>query len=260
MRFAPQLLTLALGTLLAAGAHAADEAKITPTERAQIQAAVKTIKETATIKSIRDVPGTGLKEVIADSTVVYMDPTGRYLFFGTLLDLKEKKNLSDDAAASVRRSSLQSIPEADKIVYAPAVVKHRVTVFTDISCGFCHKVHENMKGYLDRGIAIEYVPYPRGGQQNPAWNEMRKIWCSKDRKAAFDYVQSGKSLTTEANCDDPVARTYALGEALAFEGTPAIYTEDGKQLGGFVPPEEMAVRLDKEEPQGSAKSEKVASK
>ena len=76
----------------------------------------------------------------------------------------------------------------------------------------------------------------------------------------FDRVWVVDRLTTEANCDDPVARTYALGEALAFEGTPAIYTEDGKQLGGFVPPEEMAARLDKEEPQGSAKSEKVASK
>lgn len=258
MRFAPRLLTLALGTLMATSAYA---------DEAQIKAAVKTIKETATIKSIRDIPITGIKEVIADNTVVYMDPTGRYLFFGTLLDLQEKRNLSDDAAAMVRKESLLSIPAADKIVYEPKVVKHRVTVFTDISCGYCHKVHENLKGYMDRGIAIEFVPYPRGGQQNPAWNEMRKIWCAKDRNAAYDAASAGKTIPGEASCDDPVARTFALGESLAFEGTPAMYSADGKQLGGYVPPEEMAQRLDKEAAQNAAgktapppADDKVASK
>lgn len=241
MSLAPRLLSGLIGALLLAGNAQASE------DNSKIHAAVKTIKDTATVRSIRDIPGLGLKEVVADSTVIYMDANGRYLFFGTLLDLESKRNLSDEAGAVVRKATLESIPDSEKIVYEPKNVKHRVYVFTDISCGYCHKVHENLQGYMDRGIAIEYLAYPRGGRQNPAFAEMQKIWCAKDRKAAYDYVQTGKSITDTPTCNDPVQKHFDIGEQLAFEGTPAIYSASGKQLGGFIAPDELAARLDKEE-------------
>lgn len=214
-------------------------------DEAKIAAAVKTINPTATVRSIKDIPGTGLKEVVADNSVVYMDPNGRYLFFGTLLDLESKKNLSEETQASVRVNSLRDIPLSEKIIYSPKDPKYRITVFTDITCGYCHKVQENLQGYLDRGIAVEYVAFPRGGAQTAAWTEMRKIWCAKDRKAAYEQALRGEALTNAADCNDPVARHYKLGDTLGIEGTPAIFSEDGKQLGGFLPPDRMAAELNK---------------
>lgn len=228
------LLAASLG---AAPAHA-DEAKIA--------AAVKTINENATVRSIRDIPGLGLKEVIADNSVIYMDPNGRYLFFGTLLDLESKRNLSQEAQASVRVDSIRGIPASEKIIFAPKDVKHRVTVFTDITCSFCQKLHDDLDGYLERGIAVEYVAFPRGGQRSPAWQQMRNIWCAKDRKGAYEAGLAGQSVPATVNCSDPVASHYALGDTLSIEGTPALFTESGTLLSGYMPPDRLLAALEKD--------------
>lgn len=232
------LLSLAL--LASATSAHADEAKI--------REAVRLVKETAVIKSIKDVPNTGLKEVVADSTVIYMDPEGQYLFFGTLLDLKNKQNLTEDAQARARAGTLQSIPESEKIVLKAPNEKYRVTVFTDVSCGYCKLLHQNEKGYLDRGISIEYVAFPRGGTQSEAFGVMRQVWCSKDRAAAYKTAIEGGSINQSADCADPVAKHYQLGDGMAIEGTPAIFTADGKQLGGYLSPEQMEARLSQKKP------------
>lgn len=229
------LLSLALIAGLAATSAHADEQKI--------RAAVRLVKETAVVKSIRDVPGTGLKEVIADSSVIYMDPEGNYLFFGSLLDLKNKVNLTEKAMATARTGALQSIPAAEKIVLQAPNERYRVTVFTDTSCGYCKLLHQNEQGYLDRGITIEYVAFPRGGTQSEAFRVMRQVWCAPDRRQAYGLAVEGKALTNSADCADPVGKHYNIGDGMAIEGTPAIFTADGKQLGGFLPPEELEAKL-----------------
>lgn len=242
-------LTLALLATFSLSASA-DEAKI--------REAVKTVKETAVIKSIRDVPNTGLKEVIADSTVIYMDPDGQYLFFGTLLDLKNKKNMTEDAQSIARVTSLQSIPESEKIVLKAPNEQFRVTVFTDVSCHYCQLLHQNEKAYLDRGITLEYVAFPRGGTASPAYATMRQVWCSKDRAAAYKTAIEGGTLTQAADCKDPVSRHYDIGDQMAIEGTPAIFAPSGKQLGGFLPPDQMEAKL--KEIRAAATPAKVAVK
>lgn len=209
----------------------------------EIEEAVRAVKATAKVKSITDVPNTGLKEVIADSTVIYMDPNGQYLFFGTLLDLKNKQNLTEKAQAVARVGSLKSIPESEKIVIKAPKEKYRVTVFTDVSCGYCKLLHQNEKGYLDRGITIEYVAFPRGGTQSEAFGVMRQIWCSENRAKAYGDAIEGKAVSGVASCNDPVAKHYEIGDGMAIEGTPAIFSEDGRQMGGFVPPDQLEARL-----------------
>jgi thiol:disulfide interchange protein DsbC len=196
------------------------------------------------VKSIRDVPGIpGLKEVVADSSVVYMDENGQYLFFGTLLDMKNKLNVTEARMAEARVSALESIPVAEKIVLQAPQEKYRVTVFTDTTCGYCKLLHQNEQGYLDRGITIEYVAFPRGGTQSEAFPVMRQVWCSKDRYAAYKLASEGKPVPQVADCADPVGKHYNIGDKMAIEGTPAIFTADGKQLGGFLPPDQLEAKL-----------------
>lgn len=229
------MFTLALIAAGFAGAVQADDAKI--------REAVRLVKETAVVKSIKDVPGTGLKEVVADSSVIYMDPNGEYLFFGTLLNIKTKVNLTEKSLAVARVGALQSIPTAEKIVLKAPNEKYRVTIFTDTSCGYCKLLHENEKGYADRGITIEYVAFPRGGTQSEAFQVMRKVWCAKDRAAAYGLAVTGKAVEGAADCADPVGKHYAIGDGMAIEGTPAIFTANGQQLGGFLPPDKLEEKL-----------------
>lgn len=229
------LLSLALAAVIAAGAAHADEK--------EIRDAVRLVKETAVVKSIKDVPGTGLKEVVADSSVIYMDPHGEYLFFGTLLNLKNKENLTEKAMAGARVGALQSIPESEKIILKSPHEKYRVTVFTDTSCHYCQMLHQNEQAYLDKGITLEYVAFPRGGTQSDAFPIMRQVWCSKDRRAAYNLAIQGKPVPQVADCADPVGKHYQIGDSMAIEGTPAIFTDNGKQLGGFLPPDQLEAKL-----------------
>lgn len=212
----------------------------------KIAAAVRVINPDATIHSVRDLPGVDLKEVTANNSVVYMDPEGRYLFFGTLLDLEQKRNLSEEAQTTARVLALDAIPDDEKIIYEPSNVLHRVTVFTDISCTFCERLHQHMAEYNDRGIAIEYVAFPRGGDRNPAWAQMQAVWCADDKKAAYDAAFGAAGTAGAASCADPVAKHYELGESLDIRGTPAIFTASGRHIGGFLEPDRMLIELERE--------------
>lgn len=229
-------LSLALVACLASASAVAGEA--------EIRQAVSAINSKATIKSITpNFPIPGMNEVVADASVVYISDDGRYVFYGSLLDFKEKKNLSEVALSKERVALLSKIPSSWKISYEPKEVKARVTVFTDISCGYCQRLHADLPQYLARGIAIDYVPFPRGGAQSEVAGAMNKIWCAKNRTAAYDNAVQNKPIGESTNCESPILASYALGDKLNVEGTPAIFDANGRQVGGYLPPDGMAKAL-----------------
>lgn len=234
---------------LFASAHAAE---LKPATRKAIEGTVSQINQAAKIGSITPGPIAGLNEVLVDGVVLYISDDGKYLFHGTLLDVVNRRNLTDIAGAAVRKDTLASLKDADKIIYKPAgKTKYKVVVFTDISCHYCHRVHENIKGYLDRGIQVEYVAFPRGGPQSPVLAQMEQIWCSKDRNAAYDAAVAGKTLANVVPCDNPVRAQYDIGDKLGIQGTPAIYSYDGMQHGGYIAPEQLLQALENKRQPGS---------
>src|SRR3546814_20863706 len=104
---------------------------------------------------------------------------------------KTHRNLTDVALGDVRLELLKTIPADDKIVFSPKNPKYTVTVFTDTGCQYCHLVQQNLQGYMDAGIRIEYVPFPRGGNTSPEMAVMKSVWCAKDPKAAYNAVVVG---------------------------------------------------------------------
>jgi thiol:disulfide interchange protein DsbC len=248
------LRSLALATSLALAAFSAHAAP----DMAKIQETVKQINENAKIAWVKDSPIKGLNEVGVDGVVLYISDDGRYLIHGTFLDVVTRKNLTEIAGADVRKDLLASIKDSDKIIYRPkGAVKHKIIVFTDISCGYCSKVHENLQGYLDRGIQVEYVAFPRGGTQSPVTAQMEAIWCAADRNAAYDAAIKGKVLSGNG-CKNPVAASYELGDKLGIQGTPAIYTMDGMQHGGYVSPEQLAADLSAKRAPGEPEKESAS--
>lgn len=249
-------------TLLVALALASTASVAAPNQAA-IEKRIKDINPTAKIMSITVTPVPGINEVLVDGQVVYLSDDGRYLFHGSLLDMDERLNLTDLAGAAQRAELLDMIPDSEKIVFEPrGETKHTIRVFTDVSCGYCKKLHQEIQSYLDAGIRVEYLAFPRGGEQAPAFAEMEAIWCAKSPKVAYEGAVVGE-MPPSIPCANPVKSHYALGDRLGVQGTPAIYTTSGVQVGGYVPAPELLAQLNAKarakSPKSDSDSERAAS-
>ena len=188
-------------------------------------------------------PLPGFREVIAGGQVVYVSDDGKYLLQGSLLDVAKRKDLSEAAMARLRGEVLKGIPMADRIVYSPAgTPKHRVVVLTDIECGYCRKFHNDIAEHLKRGIQVEYLAFPRAGLGSADYRKMVSVWCADDRRKALTDAKSDRAVPSKT-CKTPVDMQYRAGQRMGLTGTPMILTEDGRMLGGYLPPDALEQRL-----------------
>lgn len=229
----PLALALA-GTALAA--QAADEKQV-------ITDAIHTLVPAAKIDSMEPAAVSGFYEVLTGGQVVYVSDDGKYLMQGALYDLSNKKDLTEAKLATARKSALDKVPAAKRIVFAPKDPKYTVSVFTDIDCGYCRKLHSQIEQYNQQGIAVEYLWFPRSGLNTPSYDKAVSVWCAVDRKKAFTEAKSGTEPKA-AKCDNPIAEEFDLGQRLGVNGTPSVYAPDGSQIGGYLSPEQMRAKLD----------------
>lgn len=176
---------------------------------------------------------------------VYATSDGQYIIQGDVIRLGEKQlhNVGESLQAGENKKRLATLKTEDLIVY-PAQggkAKHVIYVFTDSSCPYCHKLHEHLAEINAKGIEVRYIAWPRGEQFMPT---MQAIWCSEDRKAAFDQAAQGLPVAS-AECKNPVRDQYQLGLNMGVNGTPAIYNVEGVYLGGYMTPDEIVKRLEK---------------
>jgi thiol:disulfide interchange protein DsbC len=129
------------------------------------------------------------------------------------------------------------------IVFKPQKVKYTITVFTDVECGYCRKLHSEIAQLNDRGVQVRYLAYPRAGPGTDDWAKMEAVWCSTDRKKAITEAKAGKAVKA-AQCATPIAKQFKLGEQLGVRGTPAIFTDSGEYIGGYLAPDQMVSKLD----------------
>ena len=196
------------------------------------------------IDRIGDAPLPGFQQAIVAGQVVYVSNDGRYLLQGALFDMQEKKNLAEAAMSGLRQELLKEIPRKDRIVFAAPEPKYTVSVFTDAECGYCRKLHSEIAQYNRLGITVEYMAFPRQGPASDDFKLMESVWCAADRAKALTDAKNGRTVAPR-RCTSPVAAQYALGQRMGLQGTPMILTDDGLQLGGYLPPEQLRAALDK---------------
>ena len=230
----------------AAPAKAAAPTAGTPDARAT--EAIRALNPRVTVDRVGAAPIPGFREAVVAGQVVYVSDDGKYLFLpgsgGALFDVAAKKNLSEGALASMRQELLRQIPAKERIVFAPPNPKYTVSVFTDVECGYCRKLHSEIAEYNRQGIAIEYLAFPRMGVGSEDFKKMVSVWCSTDRKAALTAAKSDGRLPAK-DCNNTVRMQYDIGQRAGLTGTPMILTADGTQLGGYVPPAQLRAALDK---------------
>lgn len=196
-----------------------------------------------TIESIQPLDDTGMYEAVINGEIIYFSKDARYVFQGDVIALEERKNITELKRVDLRKQTLASVDEADMIIYDPKKTEHTLTVFTDIDCGYCRKLHQQMADYNALGIRIRYMAFPRAGIDSESYNETVDVWCAKDRKQALTDAKNGKQVNSEI-CNAPIQAQYELGRRLGVSGTPALFLENGEMLPGYVPPKRLKEILD----------------
>lgn len=166
-------------------------------------------------------------------TSVFTTDDGQYVFQGDLIKMGSKnlESVSDKFQSHINKELLATLKADDLIIYPATRQKiHTIYVFSDISCSYCQRLHKQMNEMNAKGIEVRYIAWPRGEELFPA---MESIWCSADRKKAFDDAIAGTTLPP-ATCKNPVRSQFELGQQMGVAGTPAIFTEAGRQIGGYL--------------------------
>lgn len=193
---------------------------------------------------LRATPVDGLYELSRGMAVGYVTADGRYLLEGDLVDLATGRQITEERRRGARKQVLEDAAERS-ITFGGENVEHLVTVFTDIDCGYCRKLHSEIDDYIDAGIGIRYLLYPRSGQDSASYRKAVATWCSEDRKAALTRAKQGKDPGTKS-CDHPVDQHLLAGRQLGLRGTPMMVLPNGEVVQGYVPAQRLASRLNSE--------------
>ena len=227
------LLLIALPSVNATeSSGAADATADTASDIAQLK------EKYANADEVRRTPVPGLYELRFGYRIAYVDATGQFAFMGSgdLQDVSNGENLTEERRAEVRRELVESLDEWDTLDFLPEDIRHELLVFTDVDCGYCRRLHQQMAEYHELGIGIRYAAFPRSGPDTDTWSTMQSIWCAKNRPAALTRAKAG-GFVREQRCDSSsVERHYDLGRDIGLTGTPALITPDGRMIPGYVPP------------------------
>ncbi len=202
------------------------------------------------INLINDSKLPGFYAVEADGDLIYITKDGRYFVQGTAIDMEKRINLNHEQTTAwnnlkspMRKADIAALSEDDMVIFKAPNEKHVITVFTDIDCGYCRKLHRERQDYLDRGITIRYLAFPRAGLASSSAKKLEGIWCSKDRQTAMTNGKV-KQKFSQATCKNPIAEHMKLVRKFGLGGTPSIVLENGDLIGGYQPAEIMIQTLD----------------
>lgn len=175
--------------------------------------------------------------------VAYISSDGRYLLQGDLIDLELQVNLSEESRDEARRLMMSEIPKEHMIIFSPEDVKYSISVFTDVDCTYCRRLHSQIDEYLAEGIEVRYLLYPRNGPRSASWVTAEQVWCSDDRNVALTLAKLDQEFQSR-DCDASMVSThYLMGQDIGLKGTPAIVFENGQLVSGYVSAQRLSEQL-----------------
>lgn len=214
-------------------------------EKAELETARKNISKLfkgINPENIFPSPVSGLYQVLMPPRFFYASADGRYLVDGDLIDMTTKENISQGPRNKSISAAIDGMGEDSMVIFGKKSLKHTVTVFTDIDCTYCRKLHNEINKYNELGIRIRYMAYPRAGIGSGSFKKAEAVWCSKDKAKAMTDSKNGVNIKNEA-CKNPVGQHYALGQMIGIRGTPALVLEDGTVVPGYIPAARLSEAL-----------------
>src|SRR5271155_2308455 len=228
-------------TLFAAGSQvrAADQPPADP--RAAL---IKLLPAGTKLEDLRPSPIPGIYEFMQGADVSYLTADGKYFIDGNVYDMKSRDNLTEELRTHARVALIGAVPESQMVIFSPPNPKYTITVFTDVDCAYCRKLHSHIADLNRLGIRVRYMFFPRSGPGTESWRKAEVVWCSANRNEALTRAKAGAVLDMNTTCAaNPVAREYELGQNIGVRGTPAIFTEHGDYISGYMEPQELIEQL-----------------
>jgi thiol:disulfide interchange protein DsbC len=221
------------------GAAAADAPAADPRP-----ALLKLLPAGSKLDDLRPSPIPGIYEFVQGAEISYLTADGKYFIDGNVYDMKSRDNLTEALRTHARVALINSVPESEMLIFSPANPKYTITVFTDVDCAYCRKLHSQMAELNRLGIRVRYMFFPRTGPNTESWKKAEVVWCSPNRNEALTRAKAGATLDLSKICaPTPVKREYELGENIGVRGTPAIVTENGDYISGYMEPHELLAQL-----------------
>lgn len=193
-----------------------------------------------TLRHSRALPG--WYELELGMRMLYVSADGKRLVAGEVIDLESQANLTQAWRRGKALALIEAVGEDNMIVLGAADARHTVTVFTDVDCPYCARLHRDVPALNRAGVKVRYLLYPRAGVGSRTYRRSVAVWCADDRAQAVGAAKAGQPLDMKT-CDNPVAGHYELGRRLEIRGTPTIFLDDGSVIGGYVPPERLLAML-----------------
>lgn len=193
---------------------------------------------------VRSLRATGLPGVYllsSDSGMFHIYDSGGQIMVGEMFDKNGGGSLLAAARGREVAARLGAVPAGDMIVFGPQNPRRYVTVFTDIDCGYCRLLHQEMDALGRGGLQVRYLAFPRSGIGGESYDKAVSVWCAADRNRAMTEAKAGRTPPPR-DCDNPVADQFRLGQDLGVRGTPAVYLDDGTMLGGYLPAAQLLRR------------------
>jgi thiol:disulfide interchange protein DsbC len=181
------------------------------------------------IKKIDD----NFHEIIINKQIYYATNDGKYLIVGNVINLNTKESITENTKMNQRLSIIDSIDMKNFMIFKPKKTDHILTIFTDTSCPYCQKLHNEIPDLLENNIEIRYVLFSRNGNDVDAYQQLVSAWCSDDKVDALEDLFAGDILEDISNCENPIARNFDYAGSLSVEGTPTIFLEDGRIIPGY---------------------------
>ena len=185
------------------------------------------------------------KVYYGDIQPLYVSKSGKYFLYGDMFEINSSEiiNLTALDIKKQRISLMKEINKDELISFSSDDETYSVTVFTDVDCGYCRKLHNEIKAYNKLGISINYAAFPRSGIGTEAFTKMVGAWCSTNPKQSITYLKDGKKLDLNF-CDfQPVSKHYAIGKKIGITGTPAIISSEGELFPGYYSPQDLLDKL-----------------
>lgn len=236
------LAAVVLADSTADEAGAAPQA-VDPMTETRIRSSLQVLLPGLRPDTVRATPIDNLYEITFGARIIYITGDGRFLVQGSLVDLETRTEITDERLTELKLAALNAVSEDRMVIYAPEETRHTVTVFTDIDCGFCRRLHAEMDQYNAQGIAIRYLFYPRAGIGSDSHAKAVSVWCADDRKGAMDAAKAGRDVPAKT-CENPVEEHLELGKQMRLQGTPALVLGDGEVVPGYVPADKLRRALD----------------
>ncbi len=244
-------------TLAAAGASAGlflsacqqlgvPAANATPTMDAVAEIVQADLPPGLSVDEIRPSPVSGLLELRVGTDILYVTQDGKTIVRGSMLDRASKRDLTAVRRAEVVAEMLAAVPLDEAHVYPTNAAKpRRIFVFTDPSCPYCQRFHEQVPSLTAMGVEVVYLGFPREGIGSQPYDQLTAAFCSKDPDAAFDAIMKPGTQTDSAGaCLSPVDYHFDLARQLEVSGTPAIFDASGRQIGGYLTAEQLVAALE----------------